>query len=330
MTRVSIIGAGSWGTALAILLGRSNHVVTLWSRNPAIAETMRVERVNNRYLPDLRIPDSIQFTSDFKDLAPSEVILFVTPSTGLRNIAEQLAATGSISKSAILVSAVKGIEHGSGLRMSEIIGGFFPFNPIAVLSGPNHAEEVAQSIPTASVLASASESVCLWLQRSISNRALRLYTNDDIVGVELGGALKNVFAIAAGIGDGLGLGDNSKAALVTRSLAELTRLGSAMGGDRETFQGLSGLGDLMVTCFSRHGRNRKVGERLGRGESLSDIISSMSMVAEGIPTSRSARECAVRLNIDTPIIDVVYSILYDQVAPSAAIAQLMTRDLRAE
>jgi glycerol-3-phosphate dehydrogenase (NAD(P)+) len=330
MTRVSIIGAGSWGTALAILLGRSDHAVTLWSRNKSLADELQDRRVNDRYLPTLRIPDSVEFTSELKDLAASDVILFVSPSAGLRNVTEQLAATKSISKSAILVSAVKGIEHGSGMRMSEIIAEFFPSNPIAVLSGPNHAEEVAQSIPTASVLASSSESVCIRLQRSISNRALRLYTNDDIVGVELGGALKNVFAIAAGIGDGLGLGDNSKAALVTRSLAELTRLGSAMGGNRETFQGLSGLGDLMVTCFSRHSRNRKVGERLGRGESLPEIISSMSMVAEGIPTSRSARECAVRLGVETPIIDVVYAILYENVAPSDAIAQLMTRDLRAE
>jgi glycerol-3-phosphate dehydrogenase (NAD(P)+) len=330
ITRVSIIGSGSWGTALTILLARSNHNVTLWSRNRVFAETLQKTRVNDRYLPDIRIPDSVRITSELTDLSSSEVVLFVSPSAGLRDTAKQLAETAQIGVSTILVSAVKGIEHGTGLRMSEIIAGFFPSNPIAALSGPNHAEEVAQSIPTASVLASASEEDCIRLQRTISNRSLRLYTNEDIIGVELGGALKNVFAIAAGIGDGLGLGDNTKAALVTRSLAELARLGSAMGGNRETFQGLSGLGDLMVTCFSRHSRNRKVGERLGRGESLPEIISSMSMVAEGIPTTRSAHECAVRLGVETPIIDVVHAILYEGATAANAIGQLMMRDLRPE
>jgi glycerol-3-phosphate dehydrogenase (NAD(P)+) len=330
MTNISIIGAGSWGTALAIVLASSRHNVTLWSRTAAIADELRRKRVNERYLPSHPIPDRIQITHHLSDVAASDVILFVAPSTGLRNISAQLAELRAISESTILVSAVKGIEHGSGLRMSEIVSGFFPSNPIAVLSGPNHAEEVALGIPTASVLASLSETVSIRLQRAISTNKLRLYTNEDVIGVELGGALKNIFALAAGMSDGLGLGDNSKAALVTRALAELTRLGSALGGNRDTFQGLSGLGDLMVTCFSRHSRNRNVGERLGHGESLQDIVGSLSMVAEGIPTTRSAKECAIRLSVDTPIINVVHSVLYEGVAPAEAMARLMARDLRAE
>jgi len=330
MMHVSIIGAGSWGTALAILLSGNGHKVTLWSRNTTLADDLRQKRINERYLAGHLIPDQIQITSQLSDTLESDIILFVSPSIGLRSTTEQLAAAGPVSQSTILVSAVKGIEHRSGLRMSEIISGFFPSNPIAVLSGPNHAEEVAQAIPTASVLASTSKEVATRLQHAISTRTLRLYTNEDVVGVELGGALKNIFALAAGISDGLRLGDNSKAALVTRALAELVRLGNALGGHRDTFQGLSGLGDLMVTCFSRHSRNRKVGERLGCGEVLPEIISSIPMVAEGIPTTRSAKECAVRLAVDTPIIDVVYSVLYEGMAPAEAMTQLMMRDLRAE
>jgi glycerol-3-phosphate dehydrogenase (NAD(P)+) len=330
MTNISIIGAGSFGTALAIVLATSRHQVTLWSRTEAQADALRKKRVNERYLPSHPIPESIQITSYLPDVVASDVLLFVAPSAGLRSISGQLAELGAIPSSTILVSAVKGIEYGSGLRMSEIVSGFFPSNPIAVLSGPNHAEEVARGNPTASVLASRSEAVSRQLQHAISTNRLRLYTNEDVIGVELGGALKNVFALAAGISDGLGLGDNSKAALATRALAELARLGTALGGNRDTFQGLSGLGDLMVTCFGRQSRNRNVGERLGRGESLEDIVDSLSMVAEGIPTTRSAQECALRLSVDTPIIDVVHSVLYEGVAPAEAMARLMARDLRAE
>jgi glycerol-3-phosphate dehydrogenase (NAD(P)+) len=225
---------------------------------------------------------------------------------------------------------VKGLEKGTGLRMSEILASIFPGRPIAVLSGPNHAAEVARSVPTASVIGTPSEEIGKHLQRIISTKTFRTYTSSDLVGIEVGGALKNIFAIAAGIGDGLGLGDNSKAALITRSLAELIRLGSALGGKRETFQGLSGVGDLVVTCFGRHSRNRRVGERLGRGETLGQIQHSMQMVAEGVPTTKSARECALKLEVKTPIIDEVYSILYENAPPSEAIERLLKRELRPE
>jgi glycerol-3-phosphate dehydrogenase (NAD(P)+) len=256
--------------------------------------------------------------------------VFVTPSTALRQVADSLAVTASVHPATILISAVKGIEHGTGSRMSEIIAATFPGHPIAVLSGPNHAVEVANFTPTATVIGAVVEDVGKQLQRIISSKSFRAYTSSDIVGIEVGGALKNIFAIAAGIADGLGLGDNSKAALITRSLAEMARLGLALGGKRETFQGLSGAGDLIVTCFSRHSRNRRVGERIAHGERLKEIQSSMQMVAEGVPTARSARDCAIRLAITTPIINEVNAILYENASPTVAMERLISRAFRPE
>ena len=218
--------------------------------------------------PELSIPNSIVVTTQLSEAGQADVIWFVTPSTALREIADSLAATTSVGPSTILISAVKGIEHGTGSRMSEILAATFPGRPVAVLSGPNLAVEVANFMPTATVIGALKEEVGMRLQRIISSKSFRAYTSSDIVGIEVGGALKNIFAIAAGMADGLGLGDNSKAALVTRSLAEMARLGLALGGKRETFQGLSGAGDLILTCFSRHSRNRRVGERIGAGEQL--------------------------------------------------------------
>jgi glycerol-3-phosphate dehydrogenase (NAD(P)+) len=214
--------------------------------------------------------------------------------------------------------------------MSEILSESFPENPVAVLSGPSHAEEVARQMPTAVVLGCRDTAAGQRLQQAFSGPFFRAYTSADVAGIELGGALKNVFAIAAGVGDGLGLGDNSKAALVTRSLAELVRLGTALGGQRETFYGLSGLGDLMVTCFSRHSRNRAVGERLGKGESLQSIISSMSMVAEGVPTTYSAFECARRFGVDTPVIDQMRALLDGATHAREALVALLSRDPKSE
>jgi glycerol-3-phosphate dehydrogenase (NAD(P)+) len=214
--------------------------------------------------------------------------------------------------------------------MSEILAATFPGRPVAVLSGPNLAVEVANFMPTATVIGALKEEVGMHLQRIISSKSFRAYTSSDVVGIEVGGALKNIFAIAAGMADGLGLGDNSKAALVTRSLAEMARLGLALGGKRETFQGLSGAGDLILTCFSRHSRNRRVGERIGAGEHLKQIQSSMQMVAEGVSTARSARDCAIGLAVTTPIINEVYSILYENASPALAMERLISRDLRSE
>jgi glycerol-3-phosphate dehydrogenase (NAD(P)+) len=216
------------------------------------------------------------------------------------------------------------------MRMSEIIAEHFPKHIVAALSGPSHAEEVARQAPTAVVIAATDPSVAVRLQQAFSTRFFRAYTNDDVAGVELGGALKNIFALAAGVSDGLGLADNTKAALVTRALTEMTRLGMALGGRRETFQGLSGIGDLMVTCFSRHSRNRMVGERLGRGESLAAITASMQMVAEGVPTTYSAQECARKFGIETPITDQIRELLDGRIAPRDAMSSLLSREPKPE
>ena len=247
----------------------------------------------------------------------------------MREVSARLARM-KLREDAVLLSCTKGVERGSGLRMAQIVAEFFPQRTVAVLSGPSHAEEVARKMPTAVVLGSPDAAVAQRLQHAFTTRFFRAYTNDDVAGIELGGALKNIFALAAGVSDGLGLGDNSKAALVTRSLAELIRLGTALGGRRETFQGLSGIGDLMVTCFSKHSRNRAVGERLGRGESLTEITASMRMVAEGVPTTYSATDCARERGIDTPIIDQMRALLDGAISPREVLANLLSRDPRAE
>jgi glycerol-3-phosphate dehydrogenase (NAD(P)+) len=329
MNKIAVIGAGGWGTALAIVLAERKLPVALWGYDPAHVEELKSSRTNRAYLPGVPLPENIQPTSAMADTLDADAILFVPPSKAMRSVSKKFAALQP-SKNVVLLSCTKGIERGTGLRMSEILAEFFPQNPLAVLSGPSHAEEVARKSPTALVLGCSDHAVAEELQRVFSTKSFRAYTSTDVAGIELGGALKNIFAIAAGMGDGMGLGDNSKAALVTRSLAELIRLGTALGGRRETFQGLSGVGDLMVTCFSKHSRNRGVGERLGRGESVAEITKTMTMVAEGVPTALSARECAQRLGISTPIIDQVFSVLYENKSPREAMLGLLSRDPRPE
>lgn len=327
--KTAIIGAGSWGTALASLWGRDRRQISLWGNNGARVERMRKTRENPDYLRGLKLPDSVTVTHELRDCAHADLIVFVTPSTILRAIAMRLQ--GVVMKGqAVLLSCTKGIEHGTGMRMSEILSEIFPEHKIAVLSGPNLAAEVARNVPTATVIACQDPECATHLQGFLGSSRFRVYTSDDLTSVELGGALKNVFAIAAGASDGLGLGDNTKAALVTRSLAELVRLGSAMGGNLRSFYGLSGVGDLIATCFSRHSRNRHVGECLGRGQTLQQITSAMEMVAEGIPTAKSAYECARRLGIDTPIIDQVYGLLYEGKPPVQAMHDLLERDQKSE
>jgi glycerol-3-phosphate dehydrogenase (NAD(P)+) len=326
---VGVVGAGSWGTALALLLDGNKLPVKVWGHEAETIAEIRAHSENRTYLPGVAVPASLGFTSELTDLRAADLILLVTPSKAIREVAAKLTATNP-DPSAVLLSCTKGVERGSGLRMSEILREFFPQNPIAALSGPSHAEEVARGMPTAIVLGCADTSVAHRLQSAFSTRSFRAYTHDDVPGIELGGALKNIFAIAAGVSDGLGLGDNSKAALVTRSLAELVRLGAALGGRRETFQGLSGIGDLIVTCFSRHSRNRLVGERLGRGEALPEITASMQMVAEGVPTTYSAWECARKYQIETPIIDQIRALLDGQVSAREAMERLLARDPKPE
>ena len=326
---IGIVGAGSWGTALALVLQEQNLPVTLWGHDARQIAVISERRENTVYLPGIALPQALRFTADLEDLRGCDLVLVVTPSKAVREVSARLSAT-DFPEEPVLLCCTKGVERGSGMRMSQILEESFPKNPIAVLSGPSHAEEVARQMPTAVVIGCRQLDVAQALQRAFSNRFFRAYTSDDVAGIELGGALKNIFAIAAGVGDGLGLGDNSKAALVTRSLAELIRLGCALGGRRETFQGLSGIGDLMVTCFSRHSRNRMVGERLGRGESLATIVASMQMVAEGVPTTYSAMECAERLGVDVPIISQIRRLLDGQASGADVLASLLSREPRPE
>ena len=327
--KISVVGAGSWGTALAVLLGEHGVPIALWGHNAEHIAALKSDRENKVYLPGVKLAANIRPTGSLSDVADADVILMVAPSRATREVVEKMAAAAP-SCGAIFLSCTKGIEQGSGLRMSEIIAASFPKNHVAVLSGPSHAEEVSRQMPTAVVIGAGEEAIARDLQQALSSKYFRAYTSDDVAGIELGGALKNIFAIAAGMSDGMGLGDNSKAALVTRSLAELVRLGVALGGRRETFQGLSGIGDLMVTCFSRHSRNRGFGERLGRGESVADIRKSMTMIAEGVPTALSAHECARKANLSTPIIDQIHAVLYENKSPREAMHHLLTRDPRPE
>ena len=327
--KTAVIGAGSWGTALALVLARQGHEVALWARGEEFTAQLRRERENTIYLPGTKLPDSIRPTHALEDCAEARIILLVPPSIALRGIVAQMAKIGFESDS-ILASCTKGIEFETGKRMTQIVGEYFPNNPIAVLSGPSHAEEVAQQRPTCVVLGANNHEVAVDLQKVLNGCAFRAYTSDDVAGIELGGALKNIFAIAAGVSDGLGMGDNTKAALVTRALAEMIRLGISLGGRRETFQGLSGIGDLMVTCFSRHSRNRGLGERIARGETVASFSRSTKMIAEGVPTTRSARQCALHANIETPIVSEIYSILYENTQPAEAMRRLLARDPRPE
>lgn len=327
--QVGVIGAGGWGTALALLLHQHRFPITLWGHNPVETAQVAAIRENTAYLPGVKLPGEFRWTSELEDLAGCDLLLLVTPSKALREVSARLS-TVEIRSDAVLLSCTKGVERGSGARMTEIIAEFFPRHTISALSGPSHAEEVARQQPTAVTIACADADAAQRLQRAFTTGFFRAYTNDDVAGVELGGALKNIFAVAAGVCDGLGLGDNTKAALVTRALAEMVRLGTALGGRRETFMGLSGVGDLMVTCFSQLSRNRRVGERLGRGERLADIVASMQMVAEGVPTTYSAQECAKKLGLDTPIIDQMRAILDGAISPRDALIALLTREPKAE
>ena len=328
MNRVAVIGAGGWGTALANLMASKGRPVMLWGYEPKHVKELRETRVNTPFLPGIRLHDNVAPTADMAEAVHgAEMILVVPPSKGMRGVARSLAST---APQGVIVSFTKGIEQGSGLRMSEILRQALPASRIAVLSGPSHAEEVAIGMPTAVVLGCEDADLAVQVQSALNGQTFRVYTSTDVAGIELGGALKNIFAIAAGVSDGLGFGDNSKAALVTRALVELVRLGTALGGRRATFRGLSGIGDLMVTCFSQHSRNRAVGERLGRGETSEQIAASMQMVAEGVPTALSAYECARSHGVETPIIDAVHGLLYNAKSPREILIEILSREPKPE
>lgn len=332
-SQVSIIGAGSWGTALALVMARHSKEegleIPIWGHDLEHIAAMQKSRCNEKYLKGVEFPATIMPTNSLSDCAGAAVLFLAVPSEHLASVTEQLSVAG-IGADTIIVSCTKGIEQQRGLLMSEVISEKLPSAIITVLSGPNLAGEIARGIPAACVIGSDRPEALPRVQSLFEGTNLRPYTSVDARGVQLGGALKNIFAIAAGASDGLGMGENAKAGIVTRSLAEMRRLGVAMGAERETFRGLSGIGDLMVTCFSTNSRNHRVGFRLGRGESLQDISASMTMVAEGVPTTASAAACARRLGVETPIIDQVYSLLYEGKSPAQAMKDLLSRQLRSE
>jgi glycerol-3-phosphate dehydrogenase (NAD(P)+) len=323
---ITIIGAGAWGTSLARLLQQGDNQVTLWGHEPDWLDEIRQSGRNERFLPGIELPPSLALESDLaRAIASAECIVVAVPSQPYREVTRHLA-----DYAGVIVSVTKGIEYQTGLTMCGILAQNAPKAKCAALSGPSFAIEVARDIPTAVVAASRDLATATKVQTLFSRPAFRVYTSADALGVELGGALKNVIAIAAGVGDGLGFGDNSKAALVTRAIVEMRRLGVACGAQPETFTGLSGLGDLMVTCFSRHSRNRGFGERVGRGEKPAEIAASTLAVAEGYPTARSAFQLARQHNVLTPVIDEVYTMLYEGKNVARAVRDLMSRDLKAE
>ncbi len=327
--RVAILGAGGMGTALAVLLDRRGQAVQLWARTPEGAAAMAGSRENARHLPGVTLPESIAITPNACDAtAAADLIVVAIPSSCLRATLAGLA--DRIPTRVPVLSVVKGIENVSFARPSEIVVELLGERPVSVLSGPSHAEEIARGLPASVVVGGDDSALNAAVSEALNHAAFRVYTNPDAVGVELAGALKNILGIAAGICDGLGFGDNAKAALLTRGLVEMARFGVALGGREETFGGLAGVGDVITTCFSPFGRNRGVGERIGRGEPLEAIVAGMVNVAEGVPTTRSVREMAAARGIPMPITDEVYSILFENKPPRAAVSDLMLRDPKGE
>jgi len=326
----AVVGAGSWGTALARLLAQKGREVRLWVRDPELAETIERRRENPRYLPGVRLDGPLHATADLEAaLAGASLVVSASPSHAVRSVMR--AAAPHVGRGTIVVSASKGIEEDTLKRMTEVLeevlGGR---ERLAVLSGPSFAAEVCRGCPTAVTLAASDPEVAETARARFFAPRFRVYTSDDVVGVELGGAVKNVVAIATGIADGLEYGHNARAALITRGLAEIGRLGTALGGQRLTFMGLAGLGDLVLTCTGDLSRNRTVGLRLGRGESLSGILGDMRQVAEGVRSTRSVRDLAARTEVEMPIVEQVYEMLYHEKSPQVVVEELMTRESKPE
>jgi glycerol-3-phosphate dehydrogenase (NAD(P)+) len=323
---LAVVGAGSWGTAFASVLARNHLPTLLWARRPALAREINARHANEAYLPGIPLPTTLRATADLEEaVGRASVVVLAVPSHALREKVKEMAPL--VPQDASLVSLVKGVEQETLLRMSEVIAEAAGAEPerVAALSGPNLAREVARDLPGATVLACRDRARAERLQRLFHRNTFRVYTNADVCGVEIGGAAKNVVAIAAGIADGMGFGDNAKAALVTRGLAEIMRLGVALGADPITFAGLAGVGDLVATCMSRQSRNRHVGEELGKGRRLEDIVAEMNMVAEGVKSSRSVAALAARLGVDMPIASRVARILFEGADPAAMVEELLTR-----
>ena len=327
--RIGVLGDGGWGTTLAILLSSKGYPVTLWGAFADYAKQMAKTRHNHKFLPGIKIPPQIKITSDIKNATQDkEIVVLAIPSQYTRMTLKKIK--GNFAKKTIFLSVTKGIEISSSKRMSEIIRAELGPVKLAVLSGPTIAAEVVKEVPTTAVAASSDKQIRKTIQAVFSTKRFRVYTNPDVIGVELGGSLKNVIAIACGVSDGLGFGTNTKAAILTRGLAEISRLGKAMGAKPETFSGISGLGDLVTTCISKQSRNRSVGEMIGKGKSLKEIFSHMQMVAEGVPTAKSAYALSLKYKIDMPITKEIYHLLYKNKSPRQAVNDLMTRKSKEE
>ncbi|MBE7045577.1 MAG: NAD(P)H-dependent glycerol-3-phosphate dehydrogenase [Ruminococcaceae bacterium] len=327
--KISVIGSGSWGTAIAVLLARHGYEVFLWSYLREESERLSADRENKEFLPGISFPENIYCSPDMEEcIRDAELIVTVVPSPATRVTAKKMSAF--VQEGQKMVNLSKGLEEGTLLRLSEVYREEIPQARIAVMSGPSHAEEVSIGLPTTNVVASEDQALAQMVQDVFMDDVFRVYTGTDMIGVELGGALKNVIALCAGISDGLGYGDNTKAALMTRGLAEITRLGVKMGADAETFSGLSGIGDLIVTCTSMHSRNRRAGILLGKGKSLEETLQEVHMVVEGVNTTNAAFALSKKYGIEMPIVEQAHAILYEGKNAKEAVFSLMTRDRTSE
>ena len=331
MEKVVVVGAGSWGTALGINLAKNGHDIILWEYNKEQAELLKLEKENKKYLKGAKFPNNITVVNDVDNLLKgAKMVVFSIPSQSLRSVVNKLS--NQITSDMIIVNTGKGIEISSGLRLSEVIKeeilGKYHKN-IVVLSGPTHAEEVALGLPT-TIVAAGNPDTAKKVQEVFNNESFRVYSNSDVIGVEIGAAVKNCLAIGAGIADGMGYGDNTKAALITRGLSEMIRYGKALGADEKTFSGLTGIGDLIVTCASKHSRNRYVGESLGKGRTMEEIMETMIMVAEGVPTVKAVHESSLKNNVEMPIVNGIYEIIYNKGDAKQIVRDLMSRELKGE
>lgn len=334
LPKIAVLGDGGWGTTLAVLLHKKGADVTLWGAFPEYVELLKKRRVNEKFLPGIELPRRMQISAELDEaVGGAGVIVTAIPSNHMRRVCRRMAAVlrkRGNSNNVLIVSGSKGIEIATLRRMSQVISEEIGKVRIAALSGPSHAEEVARGGPTTVVVAASNERTAVEAQSLLMTERFRVYTNHDIIGVEIGGAIKNVIAIAAGACDGLGFGDNAKAALITRGMVEITRLGVAMGAKAGTFWGLAGIGDLITTCVSRYGRNRKVGEMIARGKKLKQIMAGTEMVAEGILTAKAARKLSQRYRVEMPITEQIYAVLYRGKDPEKAVRELMMRSPKAE
>ncbi len=328
MAKISVIGSGSWGTAMAVMLAEQGHQLTLWSYFPKESESLKEHRENLAFLPGVKIPETVTFTSEIGDCVPADLVICATPSHGMRNTARALGTVAPEGQLVLNIS--KGLEEDSLKTMSRVLEEELPQCTVAVMSGPSHAEEVSRGIPTTNVVAARNEADANRIQDLVMNERFRIYTNPDILGVELGGSLKNVIALCAGILDGMGLGDNTKAALITRGIVEMARLGVALGAREETFHGLSGMGDLIVTCTSMHSRNRRAGILIGQGKSVEEAQAEVKMVVEGVKSCRAAYTLAKEKGIEMPIVEQAYQVLFEGMSPEEAVSHLMMREKKHE